>query len=224
MLPDHVEEFRRRYRASEIGPRYSGLAHLLATSLGGLAVIAYAAGRLHDVRPLQWLTVPLAFLVANLSEYLGHRGPMHHPRRGLTLLYRRHTKQHHHFYTHDAMAAESSRDFKMVLFPPVMFLFFLGDIAAPIAGLLFLLCSANVAWLFVLTATGYFLTYEWLHLCYHLPPGSPVGRLPGMAALRRHHTRHHDLALMGRWNFNVTFPISDWLFGTIAPVRSPRDT
>ena len=35
-----------------------------------------------------------------------------------------------------------------------------------------------------------------------------------MQTLRRHHTRHHDLALMGRWNFNITFPIADWLFGT----------
>lgn len=222
MIPASVAEFRQHYRAAEIGPRYSGLLHLAATSLGALSAIAWAASRLHDVRGAEWLTIPAAFLVANLVEYLGHRGPMHRPRRGLQILYKRHTRQHHHFYTREAMAAESRRDWKMVLFPPVMLLFFLGAIAAPLAALLHLLLTANVAWLFVATATAYFLTYEWLHLCYHLPAGSLAGRLPGMAALRRHHTLHHDLGLMGRWNFNITFPLSDWLFGTIAPRSAQR--
>ena len=62
------------------------------------------------------------------------------------------------------------RDFKMVLFPPVMLLFFLGAIATPIALLLLLFAMAtpNVAWLYVAVAMSYFLTYEWLHFSYHL--------------------------------------------------------
>ena len=47
------------------------------------------------------------------------------------------------------MSYESSRDFKMVLFPPVMLLFFLGGMATPIALILFLLFTPNVGWLFV---------------------------------------------------------------------------
>ena len=62
---------------------------------------------------------------------------------------------------------------------------------------------------------AYFLTYELLHLAYHLPPQSAVGRLPGMASLRRHHTAHHDQQLMSSHNFNITFPIGDLVFGTI---------
>ena len=34
------------------------------------------------------------------------------------------------------------------------------------------------------------------------------------AKLRKHHTHHHDLALMGKWNFNITFPICDAVMGT----------
>jgi sterol desaturase/sphingolipid hydroxylase (fatty acid hydroxylase superfamily) len=61
---------------------------------------------------------------------------------------------------------------------------------------------------------SYFLTYEALHFAYHLHPESWVGRLPLMDVLRRHHTRHHDPKLMGLYNFNITFPICDRVFGT----------
>lgn len=213
--PTPVAEFRAHYRETEIGPTYSGWGHLLLTSAVSLGAIGYAAAQVRAPSALEWLTVPLTFLFANLVEYLGHRGAMHRPRPGLGILYRRHTKQHHHFYTNEAMTALSPSDWKMVLFPPPVIAFFLGGIAAPAGALLFLLASPNVAWLFVATAVAYFLSYEWLHLCYHLPADSPFGRLPGMALLRRHHTLHHDLALMGRWNFNITFPISDALFSTI---------
>jgi len=213
-VPREVEKFRIDYRRENVGPRYNGWLHFAFTSAGSLAVLALAASRVHDVSALEWLTVPIAFLFANVCEYFGHKGPMHRPKRGMAILFQRHTREHHHFFTHDAMAYESSRDFKMVLFPPVMLFFFLGVIATPIAGVLFLVASANVAWLFVMVAMGYFLTYEWLHFVYHLGEHSLVGRLPMVKALRRHHQTHHDKALMGKWNFNITFPISDLVFGT----------
>ena len=112
------------------------------------------------------------------------------------------------------MTCESSRDFKMILFPPVMLLFFLGVIATPLGTALFVLVSPNVGWLYVTVAMTYFLTYEWLHFAYHLDPSSPIGRLPLLGRLRRHHAAHHDPALMTRGNFNITFPICDRLYGT----------
>ena len=212
--PTSVSRFRDEYREKHISRNYSGWGHFLFTTIGALAAITAAGLQLHDVRPAEWATIPIAFLIANFGEYLGHRGPMHRPRRGLSLLYRRHTQQHHHFFTHEAMAADSPRDFKMVLFPPVMLLFFLGGLAAPIGLFLYWACSANTGLLFAMVAIGYFLSYEWLHFSYHLRPDSWVGRLPLVAMLRQHHMRHHDLALMGKWNFNITFPIADRLLGT----------
>ncbi len=214
-LPERVASFRAEFRRTEPGRRYQGWAHFAFTSVGSLAVIGLALSRLSEVHPLEWLTVPASFLVANLAEYLGHRGPMHHRTKGLGLVYRRHTLQHHHFFTHEAMAYESSHDFRMVLFPPVLLLFFLGAIASPMGVLLFLIGSPNVGWLFVATAMGYFLTYEWLHFCHHLPAEHPLARLPLMARLRAHHTAHHDPRRMGRYHFNITFPLGDWLFGTM---------
>jgi hypothetical protein len=214
-IPGPVARFREEYRTHEIGPRYRGWLHFGFTTIGSLAVLAFAVSRVSGAAPLEWLTVPVAFLFANFAEYLGHRGPMHHRRRPLRILFERHTKQHHQFFTHEAMAYESSRDFKMVLFPPAMLVFFLGGVAAPLAGLLFLVAGANVAWLFVAVAIAYFLTYEWLHFAYHLDERSFVGGSILFRSLRRHHQRHHDKALMGHWNFNITFPIADLVFGTV---------
>jgi hypothetical protein len=214
-IPPSVQSFRAEYRAEAIKPDYSGRAHLLIVSLGVLSVIAFSLSRLRGVTPAEWLTVPLSFLFANAAEYFGHRGPMHHRRRGLWLIFERHTIKHHHFFTHQAMEIDSPRDYAIVLFPPAMFAFFLGAIATPVGILLFLLFSSNVGWLFVATAMGYFLFYEWLHFSYHQPAESWVRRLPGMERLRHHHLTHHNLALMSKKNFNLTLPLCDLLFGTM---------
>lgn len=200
-------QFREQTRAEMTGRFYSGLAHFAFINLVAGAAIFFAARQLHHPR---WslLTVPITFLYANVIEWLAHRGPMHKPRRFLKLVYQRHTLMHHVFFTQDAMNLESTRDFKMVLFPPVLLIFFFGLFALPIGLLLNAIAGANVAALFVVTAMSYYLLYEWLHLGYHLGLGGP---------LRRHHQTHHDPRVMSSKNFNITFPICDRLFGTLAP-------
>ena len=209
-----VLAFRVQYRQKNVGPHYSGWLHFAFTTCGSLAIVAFAVAHVRAVHAAEWLVVPASFLVANVAEYFGHKGPMHRRAAVLGILFQRHTLEHHHFFTNRAMHYESPRDFKMVLFPPVMLLFFFGGIATPLALILYGCVSSNAAWLFVAVSAGYYLTYEWLHFAYHLNPESWVGRLPFMGALRRHHTRHHDLALMGKYNFNITFPICDFVFGT----------
>jgi hypothetical protein len=210
-----VAEFRTQYRASEIGPRYSGWGHFAFTSTVALIVIGWAASGVRAPSALEWLTVPLTFLFANFGEYWGHRMTMHVPRRGLGLIYQRHTVQHHHFFTHDEMSYQSPRDFKMVLFPPLMIVYFLGLFGLPVGAALWALASHNVARLYVTTVVAYFLTYEWLHFVYHLNETSWIGRRAVVARLRRHHQMHHDLSQMGKHNFNITFPICDLVFGTM---------
>jgi hypothetical protein len=209
-----VAAYRERYRSEEIAGRYYGWLHLAFTSGVCIAAVIYCAVRVEQPSAAEWLTVPVVFLYANLVEYFGHRGPMHHPVRGLRLLFRRHTKQHHRFFTDKAMNFDSSDDFKAVLFPPVMILFFIGGFGVPMWLLLHWLATENVAWLAVATGTAYYLNYEWLHFAYHCDPRSRIGRIPGIQALRRLHLRHHDPRLMTRYNFNITYPIGDWLFRT----------
>lgn len=213
-LPEKVATFRDDYRRDEIGASYRGWLHVGFTTTVALAAIVYAITRVDAPTPLEWLTVPFAFLFANTAEYFAHRGPMHHRRGRLGFVFHRHTLQHHRFFTHEAMECRDTRDFKMILFPPVMVVFVVCAVATP-AGLLFgLVFGENVGAMFVATAVGYFLTYEWLHLAYHLPR---IGRLPVLAKLRLLHERHHDPSLMAHCNFNITFPICDRLFGTSAP-------
>ena len=65
-----------------------------------------------------------------------------------------------------------------------------------------------------MTAILYFLNYELLHFAYHCDPESFIGRLPLMSRLREHHIVHHDKQLMTHYNFNISYPICDALFGT----------
>lgn len=212
---DPVDRFREAYRASEIGPRYRGGAHALFTFGGGTLALAACLVQLDAVRPLEWLTVPLTFLYANLAEYLGHRFPMHRPFRGLTAIYRRHAGQHHRFFTDGRMAYDTPRDLRAVLFPPLLVVFFFGGFALPLWFLLDALLSANVAWLFVATGLAYYLNYEVLHTAYHVPAGHWLGRVPGVARLKWLHQAHHDTTRMTRINFNISYPLCDRLFGTL---------
>ena len=214
-IPAVVARFRDTAREERFPAGYSGPAHVAFTSALSIAVIALAISRLSAVRPVEWAVIPITFLVCNLGEYLGHRGPMHHARAGLSKVYRRHTGEHHRFFTREAMFYASSRDFYMVLFPPVLQIFFLGGIATPLALLVFGLSTANAGWLFVATVMAYYFLYEILHFCHHLPTSGWMGALPLLPRLRRHHALHHDPRLMLRANFNISFPLCDLLFGTM---------
>lgn len=218
---ERVGEFRERYRREHVPAGYRGTRHLAFTfGMGGVALLACLA-QLHDVRSLEWLAVPLTAVYANLAEYWGHRGPMHHRRRGLGLVYERHTRQHHRFFTASTMPVDGLDDLRAVLFPPVLATFFLAAFALPAALLLATLTTANVGWLFAATSLGYFLNYEFLHLAYHLPAGHAIARWAPVARLQRLHRTHHDPGLMARCNFNISYPLGDWLFGTL--YRAPRD-
>lgn len=214
------QELRERL----IGKRYNGILHFLFTSSVCLTIIVAALFQIHNPSWTELLTVPLTFLYANFAEYRGHRGPMHHRMKYLSLIFKRHTLQHHRFFTHETMEAANSRDFKMVLFPPVLIVFFFGLFALPVGALLGYLTTMNVAYLFVATGIGYFLNYEWLHLSYHLPETSKIAHLPFLRALRRHHQLHHDPALMSQYHFNITYPICDFVFETLLKKKEELST
>ncbi len=214
-LPEAVARFREDYRDREIPLRYDGRLHLAFTFGVGSLAFALCLLQLEHVRALEWLAVPLAWLYANLAEYLGHRFPMHRPFRGLGLVYRRHAGQHHRFFNHEAMPLDDLRDLRAVLFPPLLVVFFFGLFGTPIALLLATVFSANVAWLFLATALFYFMNYEVLHLAYHLPDTHPLARNPLVRRLAWLHRTHHDPRLMARYNFNISYPVFDALLRTL---------
>lgn len=208
-------EFRKQYRTEYIGSAYSGKGHFYFTTISCLLVITLSVYMLNDVQAIEWLVIPATFFYANFVEYVGHKGPMHHQRRWLKKVFKRHTLEHHRFFTEEQMECESDRDFKMILFPPVLLIFFFLGFALPATLLMYWLWTANAAWLLLGTLIAYYLNYEWLHLSYHLPENHWVAGLPIIRKLRIYHFRHHDPQLMQKYNFNISYPIFDWLFGTL---------
>lgn len=212
---DTCHAYRELYRQEALPSRYCGPCHAALVAIVGLAGIGLA---LHIAAPtLRWTdlwVVPVTLLIANLVEYLAHRGPMHHRRPGLQALHARHTGRHHRYFVTGAMHFESSRDFHAVLFPPVLLLFF-GGIAAGLGLLASLFLPTAAAALFVATALAYYLVYEALHFVYHVPPPWPAARWPVVRTLARLHHLHHEPRRMQRSNFNLVFPLCDWLLGTL---------
>lgn len=213
-VPATVAAARAEYRAARRPTPLVGWRHLGFILALAAAATALAARMVRAPAWWEWAALPAGFLIANFVEWLAHRYPMHRPLVPLAVMYEMHALKHHAVFTETSMEAESAEDFDMVLFSPPSLAFFMLGVAAPLAGLAFLLVSRNAGWLFIALAVDYYALYECFHLAYHLPEDGRVGRLPGMARLRRHHTFHHDLRLMSRWNFNVTFPVFDALGGT----------
>src|SRR5262245_26323372 len=179
-------------------------------------------GLIHDLSPWELVTVPLVWAFSNAAEWHIHKNVLHRRTRYAPVLYDRHTPYHHRIFVEGDMAMRSTREFRVVLIPAygilVLFVTLLPFVAAT-----WLVAGRNPALLFMATSMGYVLFYEWLHLAYHAPAGSAIGRARLIARLRRHHATHHDPALMQRWNFNVTLPLWDWVSGTfyrVEPVNS----
>lgn len=216
LTPERVRAYREDYRNEVIGARYHGWLHLATiTGICG-AAITIALLRTSSIGWRQLWIVPVAWVFANLIEYAAHRGPMHHLNLNLGLgrLYKRHTSQHHRFFSRELMTVDGPRDFHVTLFPAWMSLFFVGLIGVPMALLVHLLFGQDTALLFYASIVFYYLVYEWAHLGAHMPETSLLGRLPLIRFARSHHGLHHDPAKMRRANFNFAIPLGDWLFGS----------
>jgi len=189
----------------------------IALTLTLAAAIAALGGELAArARTIDWLLMPVFFLVANFIEWMVHRNPMHRP---LTprIMYRNHAQLHHLAFTDRNMPIEGARELGLVLMPWYTMLgLFL--IASPFILLAGFVRGPGLAGVFLIAAVAYFLIYEALHALYHLSDQTldRVG-IGGVRAFRRaqaHHRRHHVLDRMAHVNFNVTFPWMDHLFGT----------
>jgi len=209
-----VQSVRANYRAEFISANYKGWRHLAMTLLLGLGIIALCVYWLDSPTALEWLTVPITFLYSNFAEWAGHKYAMHRPVKGLGFMYKRHSLQHHRFFTEDHMQIDNTTDFKAVLLPVGIVGAFLVAFFIPVGVFLTWLFSLNVALLLIITGMAYYLSYELIHLSYHLKQDHWVHRIPGYTRFARLHTTHHDHRIMAHKNFNITYPIADWLLGT----------
>lgn len=217
-----IHERQRAAIVGTIPPGYSPVVHFLVPAVLGLGAMVGALFRLSAVRPAELLTVPVALLLAFGFEWRVHQLVLHKRMPLLGTLYERHELAHHVIYVYDDLTMRSAREAWLVMMPPyAVVLVFLVDLPFALAAAA--LFTANVGCLFLATSMLFFLSYEWLHLSYHLPKDSVIGRARVVSLLREHHRRHHDPRLMKRWNFNVTLPLFDWIHGTVwSPERERR--
>ena len=209
----------RQQSLAEIPWWYNPYAHLAATTGIGLVVLAVSAYRLHALERIgvtDWLVVPLVCLLANYFEWRVHKRVLHKRLWPVEVIYDKHTPMHHMIYVEDDMALRSVKEFRLVLIPAMGVLGIVVT-AAPFALAIGHLWSAAAGWLFLVTASLFMVSYEVLHLCYHAPEDSLIGRRRLIRWLRAHHAKHHDPRLMQKYNFNVTIPLFDWIMGTMAP-------
>lgn len=204
--------FRARYRAS-IKPRYSAWLHGGFVFLFGALCIAFFWSRTEGIKSWEWLAVPVALLLQNWGEYKIHKNLGHVKRRFSKMFYQRHTGDHHSFFTYGQMSYEGARDWRVILFPAWLIVVF----AAVTLASYWVLShwNTNVAALFSGTLLLGYLAYETLHACEHLPEQHPLSKLPWVRHMRRLHELHHARDLMHTFNFNIVFPLWDWIYGTL---------
>ena len=157
-------------------------------------------------------------LLINFAEYYNHRWLGHKKTKIGQLFYSRHTGDHHSFFLSNAMGYESTRDWRVVLFPTFL-LFAVLTLLIPIAWGLSNIFSPNTGYLFIAGGLTGYLYYEIMHFSYHVPPNSAEEqffmKIPYWEQLRHLHVLHHRREVMHEKNFNITLPIFDYILGTL---------
>ncbi|MGQ0801977.1 MAG: sterol desaturase family protein [Pseudomarimonas sp.] len=209
-----TEAFRARYRV-EICRHYNAWLHGGFVFVYGLMVLVALVLRVDDLEATDWLMIPLGLIVFNFGEYTVHRHFGHHKYRIGALFYKRHTGDHHSFFVESKMTYEGPRDWRVIFFPAWLIVLYSLGVVLPAYFVVGQLVDANAGALFAATLLAGYLSYEFFHACQHLPREHGLAKLPWIRETAQLHRLHHRRDLMQRCNFNLVFPLMDWLHGTL---------
>ena len=152
-------------------------------------------------------------MLANIFEWFLHAQVMHRPGPGLMGIYKRHTLAHHQFFTDEAPYHDTTRDYRIVFFPPYALIAFLVMASAG-GAVVAELWSAQCRLVRGLHRRRHVHELRVLPLVLPRADDRILRHLPFVNTIRRHHIAHHDTAIMMNRNMNLTYPFADWLFGT----------
>lgn len=213
MMTERQRQFREQYQ-SEISPLYNGLLHIAVLYGAGIAAIWYCVAKTQGAG-WEWLLAVPVFIAGNFVEWFMHRHVMH--RRvdvfALRAIYERHTRQHHQYFSDLEPTIDTTREFRIVFFPWRV-LATLGVGGTALGWLAAQVFNANAGYVVFVTMVAQYLVYETFHYCCHVRENWFVRNMPFVNTIRRHHTAHHNLGIMMKYNMNLTFPIADWFLGT----------
>lgn len=213
MMTERQRQFRENYKAN-ISPLYNGLLHISVLYCAGAAANWYCLTHLQTAR-WEWLLAIPVFLAGNFIEWGMHRFVMH--RRidvfALRAIYERHTREHHQYFTDAEPTIDTTREFRIVFFPwrVLITLGVGGTILGFVTSQIF---NQNAGYVVFLTMVAQYLLYETFHYCCHVHENWFVRNMPFINTIRRHHTAHHNMGIMMKYNMNLTFPIADWFLGS----------
>lgn len=215
--------FREQYR-NAISPHYRYWLHTSFVFGGGSALIIFCFSHITQVSVSTIIWAVLALLTMNVGEYVAHRYLGHKKRKLAKLFYQRHTGDHHSFFSHINYQIESLQDLRVVLFPAFLLVAVTLLVALPFGKLISLGFGSDAGWSYAGALLSGYIFYEVVHLIDHLPEQNPFTRLPLFKQFREHHRQHHhpDIALIK--NFNVTFPLMDYLLGSKYKPSKSNDT
>jgi hypothetical protein len=154
-------------------------------------------------------------ILGNLTVFVLHKYPLHRRILGLEVAYKIHTLLHHRYFTDKHIHFESTRDFYMVFFPISVVVGFVAAFLPLNYFLLSFVFSSNVVFLSVGMSAVYFILYEVFHFISHLRDDAWILKIPYFNYMRNHHRLHHHPGYMSRRNFNLVYPLGDWLFGAM---------
>ncbi|TLD70564.1 sterol desaturase family protein [Phragmitibacter flavus] len=164
---------------------------------------------------LFWSAVGFAISVVMTSffEWAIHRFVMHKPVGKFDYAFRAHAVVHHKVFKADHtyhLVKESDKETIPMAWWNGPVLIMLAQIpmlpVALLAGQWAILAGSLTA------VTGYYVVYEYIHWCMHLPRKRHIERSGIFFRLNGHHLLHHRYM---HKNFNVVFPLADFFMGTL---------
>jgi Fatty acid hydroxylase len=150
---------------------------------------------------------------SSFFEWAWHRYIMHRKFWKFTYPFDRHTLVHHHIFKADNTYHLHREEDKET----VPMAWWNGPALIGMAQIPFVLAALNFGGIALvcgslLATCLYYLAYEYLHWCMHIPQKRKVERNGLFFRLNGHHLLHHRY--MNK-NFNVVLPVFDLLFGTL---------
>lgn len=194
--------------------KISGWTHLALLGALCLVAVMFTLSMIQGLTLLHLLMIPGAMIFSSVMEYVIHRYPMHQMPNFLVGFYKQHSGIHHRYFTYKHMQVDDGIDLNEALTNTRVTVMLFAFIIIPMS-LLLGLFIANLGLLFFATTTSYFIFYELTHLVTHLPATNFLTKLPYFRGACKRHRVHHNTKLMHKWNFNVSFPLLDKIFGTL---------
>lgn len=212
----------RQYFRSEIIPRsYSGKAHCIISFSAIISCIIFFALKVKEIPFTHIVSIIFCELIlGNLFVYVFHRYPLHKKIIPFQKFFQIHSSWHHQFFTEKDVTYKDTRDFFIVFFPLWSSLLTSFIFTPTFYFLLTNWLPQSYAALWSLMIPSYFLLYETFHYICHVDDHSILMKVSYFRFIREHHRWHHKKSLMTQTNFNIVFPLFDFIFGTL---HNPRN-